>query len=122
MNQGALKLMEKTPTEFLCELGVRAFSGSRDVPKDEQRAVDLFYFAKKNAVSRLDHMQAEYFGLVLLKINMEEEARNQGVEWTEERQVNMLHINAKLNELAEDGHRLSMFTQGKTFMQTVMDG
>lgn len=41
-NQHALKLMQKTPSEILCELGVRAFSGSRDVPKDEIKAYGLF--------------------------------------------------------------------------------
>jgi hypothetical protein len=40
-NQPALKLMEKTPSEILCELGVRAFSGSRDVPKDDVKAYGL---------------------------------------------------------------------------------
>ncbi len=43
-NYHALKLIRKSksflmftvlaPSEILCELGVRAFSGSRDVPKD----------------------------------------------------------------------------------------
>jgi hypothetical protein len=33
--------MEKTPSEILCELGVRAFSGSRDVPKDDVKAYGL---------------------------------------------------------------------------------
>ncbi len=41
-NRHALKLMQKTPSEILCELGVRAFSGSRDVPKDEVKAYGLF--------------------------------------------------------------------------------
>jgi len=35
-------MMVKTPSEILCELGVRSYSGSRDVPKDEAKAYGLF--------------------------------------------------------------------------------
>jgi len=41
-NDSVIKLMEHTPSEILCELGVRAFSGSRDVPKDDIKAAGLF--------------------------------------------------------------------------------
>lgn len=41
-NEPALKLLAKTPTQILSELGVRAFSGSRDVPKDDEKAQGLF--------------------------------------------------------------------------------
>lgn len=41
-NKHALRLMARTPSEILCELGVRAFTGSRDVPKDETKAYGLF--------------------------------------------------------------------------------
>ena len=53
-NQPALKLMEKTPSEILCELGVRAFSGSRDVPKDDVKAHGLLEQAGKNALTEKD--------------------------------------------------------------------
>jgi hypothetical protein len=43
--------MSKTPSEILCELGVRAFSGSRDVPKDEVKAYGLFDNAAQNAMT-----------------------------------------------------------------------
>ena len=40
-NKAALKLMQKTPIDILCELGLRAFTGSRDVPKDDEKAYGL---------------------------------------------------------------------------------
>ena len=54
-NHPALKLMEKTPSDILCELGVRAFSGSRDVPKDDVKAYGLLEQAGKNAASEKDY-------------------------------------------------------------------
>lgn len=50
-NSHAMKLMRKTPSDILCELGVRAFSGSRDVPKDEAKAYGLFDQAAQNAMA-----------------------------------------------------------------------
>ena len=38
----ALKLLRHTPSEILCELGVRSFTGSRDVPRDEEKAFGMF--------------------------------------------------------------------------------
>ena len=35
-------LAENTPVSILCELGVRCFTGSRDVPKDKDRAMGFF--------------------------------------------------------------------------------
>jgi len=37
------------PSDILCELGVRAFSGSRDVPRDLVKANGLFHHAAENA-------------------------------------------------------------------------
>ena len=34
---------------MLCDFGIRAFSGSRDLPKDHIKAYGLFDYAKKNA-------------------------------------------------------------------------
>ena len=34
-------LMKNTPASVLCELGIKAFAGSRDIPKDELKAVGL---------------------------------------------------------------------------------
>ena len=35
------KLIQHTPPDVLYELGIRAFTGSRDVPKDDVKAVGL---------------------------------------------------------------------------------
>ena len=40
-NYSTMKLIEKTPNDVLCELGLRAFTGSRDVPRDYTKAVGL---------------------------------------------------------------------------------
>jgi len=34
-------LMDNTPPDVLSELGIRAFTGSRDVPKDDKKASGL---------------------------------------------------------------------------------
>ena len=44
-NNGTIKLIENTPPDVLCELGIRAFTGSRDVPKDDSKAVGLMQLA-----------------------------------------------------------------------------
>lgn len=48
-NKGAINLINKTPSSILCELGVRAFTGSRDVPQDKLKADGLFEYAAENA-------------------------------------------------------------------------
>ena len=34
------------PSSILCELGMRTFTGSRDMPKDVEKAVGLFMIAE----------------------------------------------------------------------------
>ena len=34
-------LISKTPPEVISELGIRAYTGSRDVPKDDEKASGL---------------------------------------------------------------------------------
>ena len=38
-------LMKHTPSDILCELGMRTYTGSRDMPKDIQKSNGLFDFA-----------------------------------------------------------------------------
>lgn len=52
--------MSKTPADILCELGIRAFSGSRDVPKDMQKAYGLFEAAQLNATEQ-EALNVKYF-------------------------------------------------------------
>lgn len=41
-NPNAVTLMKQTPVDILTELGVRAYTGSRDVPKDPAKAFGFF--------------------------------------------------------------------------------
>jgi hypothetical protein len=43
--------MSTTSSDILGELGIRAFTGSRDVPKDDEKAIGLLKFARQNAQS-----------------------------------------------------------------------
>jgi hypothetical protein len=57
-------LIEHTPTDVLYELGIRAFTGSRDVPKDDIKAVGLISQALKQAIIRKDDFSidmSEYY-------------------------------------------------------------
>ena len=40
------------PSDILCELGVRSFSGSRDVPKDFKKACGFFENASINSTEQ----------------------------------------------------------------------
>lgn len=82
-NKHALKLMLKTPSDILCELGVRAFSGSRDVPKDEVKAYGLFDQAAQNALKVPDDKKSQklyenvqYFHTVIRKYKLNAQLRN----------------------------------------------
>lgn len=44
-NYGAIRLMQKTPADVIYELGIRVFTGSRDVPKDVDKAWNLIQIA-----------------------------------------------------------------------------
>ncbi len=59
-NKSAEKLIAKTPSEILCELGVRSYSGSRDVPKDILKAEGLFQHAERNA-NEEQRLNVHYF-------------------------------------------------------------
>jgi len=37
-NYGTMNMLMKTPADVICELGIRVFAGSRDVPKDTSLA------------------------------------------------------------------------------------
>ena len=51
-NKGSKKLMESSPSDILYELGIRAYTGSRDVPKDEDKALGLMQAALERAVAQ----------------------------------------------------------------------
>jgi hypothetical protein len=41
VNKHSAALMARTPADVIYELGLRAFTGSRDLPKDVEKAVSL---------------------------------------------------------------------------------
>ena len=55
---------------MLSELGIRAFTGSRDVPKDDEKASGLLQMALDSAVKSGDQKQidmAEYYLAIVMK-------------------------------------------------------
>lgn len=49
------------PSDILCELGVRAYSGSRDVPSNPKMAQGFFKHASQNASTDDDLLNIDYF-------------------------------------------------------------
>jgi hypothetical protein len=111
-NRHTLKLIKKSkslfltdiaPTEILSELAIRAFTGSRDVPKDHIKALKLFDYAQDNSVSPEDHAQSLYYQLLMRKFKIHQETILRGIQMTPELEQEMVEINTKLNDLAQKG-------------------
>ena len=49
-------MMKETPSDILTELGIRAYTGSRDVPKDDNKALGLM----ERALVRAKESGTEY--------------------------------------------------------------
>ena len=62
-----VKLINHTPSDILCELGMRAFTGSRDMPKDVEKAIGLFLIADKNAHTDREKSQVQYYMTAMRK-------------------------------------------------------
>ena len=58
------------PSEILSELAVRVFTGSRDVPKDNAKAVELFKFSSQNAKTEEEQAHVQYYQLLLRKFKI----------------------------------------------------
>lgn len=61
------------PSDILSELALRAFTGSRDVPKDNIKAVELFMQSEVNAQTDLEHAHVRYYQLILRKFKIHQE-------------------------------------------------
>jgi hypothetical protein len=57
----------------LSELAVRAFTGSRDVPKDNTKAMELFKFSELNAKTDSEQANVLYYQLLLRKFKIHQE-------------------------------------------------
>jgi hypothetical protein len=96
----------------LSELAVRVFTGSRDVPKDNQKAVQLFQFSETNAKTPEDHQHVLYYQLLLRKFKIHQETIIHGkllstqfiilvgIPMSKEQEKEMIEINMMLNQLA----------------------
>ena len=58
------------PSPLKPELAVRVFTGSRDVPKDNQKAVSLFQFSETNSHTPQEHNHVQYYQLLLRKFKI----------------------------------------------------
>ena len=68
-----VKLINHTPSDILCELGMRAFTGSRDMPKDVEKAIGLFLIADKNANTDREKSQVQYYMTAMRKFQIDQE-------------------------------------------------
>lgn len=76
------KLIQNTPPDVLSELGIRAYTGSRDVPKDDEKASGLLQMALQRAIDNNDTKQidmAEYYLAIVMKnVILSARAKNNG--------------------------------------------
>jgi len=72
-NASSLALMKACPNDILCELGVRAYTGSRDVPQDLIKANGLFQQAELKAETNYERSQVKYFHSMTEKFRLQQE-------------------------------------------------
>ncbi len=61
------------PSGILNELAVRIFTGSRDVPKDNGKAIQLFSYSEENAKTENEYAQVHYYQLLMRKFKIHQE-------------------------------------------------
>lgn len=61
------------PSGILNELAVRVFTGSRDVPKDNEKARQLFGHSEENAKAESEQAQVMYYQLLMRKFKIHQE-------------------------------------------------
>lgn len=115
-NKGAKKLIESSPPDILYELGIRAYTGSRDVPKDEDKALGLMQAALERAVSQgnqEDIDMAEYY-LLLTERNMllETMNKNGGIMHPDDQEI-LLRNDQMLEDKAKKGVGNALYTYAK---------
>ena len=72
--------MNVAPSEILSELAVRVFTGSRDVPKDNVKATELFRLSEINAKTDAEHAHVRYYQLLLRKVKLHQETILHGIK------------------------------------------
>lgn len=104
---------------MLSELAVRAFTGSRDVPKDNIKAMELFQQSEHNALTESEHAHVRYYQLLLKKFKIHQETVLLGVALNEEQEKDMVSINQQLNALAAGGNPFAQYSYGKDLFSIV---
>ena len=83
-NRWTEKLMHKTPTDILNEMGIRCYTGSRDVPKDGDKAAGFLTAAAENAQTKEEAQSVTYYDLMVRKFalnqQLQEDAYKQNPE------------------------------------------
>ena len=57
------------PSDILIDLGLRMFVGSHDIPKDIEKASELFLGADQNAVTEKSKMDVQYYLNIFILFN-----------------------------------------------------
>lgn len=121
-NRGSVRLMETTPPDVLYELGIRAFTGSRDVPKDDGKALGLMQAAVQQAALSKNEQEidmAEYY-LALIEKNVILRERAQTGEMSEEGRLKLMQNDRFLEEKANKGVGPALYTYGKTLYEHIL--
>ena len=102
------------PSGILNELAVRVFTGSRDVPKDNEKARQLFGHSEENAKTENEQAQVMYYQLLMRKFKIHQETVLHGrvrclhtcvgIQMSDEQAREMEEIHMKLEALANSGN------------------
>lgn len=72
IDKHTLKMLQHTPYNIIIEMAVRLFVGSRDIPKNVDKALKLIQIAKEKSKTDLTDEEAydiEFFEIILEKLN-----------------------------------------------------
>ena len=123
-NKWTQELMDHCPPDILSELGIRAYTGSRDVPKDDQKAAILLGLAKQRAEEMGDEKQidmTQYYMAVVGRDITLKRMQKQGSYSRED--VEALHsFDNIIEHKAQKGIGEALFTYGKELYQHIRNG
>jgi hypothetical protein len=67
---GAINLLKTTPIDILCDLGIRAYVGSRDMPKNQEVSLNLLDMASEYAKDDRARHMASYYSNMIAKFQL----------------------------------------------------
>ena len=116
------KLIQNTPPDVLSELGIRAYTGSRDVPKDDEKASGLLQMALQRAIDNNDTKQidmAEYYLAIVMKnVILSARAKNNG-QLNPADMPELIKIDTIIEDKARKGIGEALFSYGKELYQYI---